>query len=444
MADIPQTDASTVFDNTTDDNTMKGKLSGLLNNAMENNPYFAAGGGLMVLGSGLAIARSGIVKGSRLLYRQMIVDLEIQSKDKAYSWFLTWMGKHPQRVSKHLSVRTTFIQHDNGAINTKFNLVPGPGNHWIRYKGAFILIKRERSSRMIDISNGSPFETVTLTTLYRDRSLFNEILTEAKEMALKSTEGKTVIYTSFGPEWRRFGQPKSKRALPSVVLDNGIKDGVLNDVDDFLNNGKWYSDRGIPYRRGYLMYGPPGSGKTSFIQALAGELDYNICILNLSENNLSDDRLNHLMNNMPERSILLLEDIDAAFNKRTQSGETGFQSNVTFSGLLNALDGVTSSEETMTFMTTNHPEKLDPAILRPGRIDYKVFVGNATVYQIEQMFMKFYPDSSSACSTFVEEISKLNKPVSTAQLQGLFVMNKDEPQAAIKMVHTLGQPHSFI
>lgn len=444
MADIPQTDASTVFDNTTDDNTMKGKLSGLLNNAMENNPYFAAGGGLMVLGSGLAIARSGMVKGSRLLYRQMIVDLEIQSKDKAYSWFLTWMGKHPQRVSKHLSVRTTFIQHDNGAINTKFNLVPGPGNHWIRYKGAFILIKRERSSRMIDISNGSPFETVTLTTLYRDRSLFNEILTEAKEMALKSTEGKTVIYTSFGPEWRRFGQPKSKRALPSVVLDNGIKDGVLNDVDDFLNNGKWYSDRGIPYRRGYLMYGPPGSGKTSFIQALAGELDYNICILNLSENNLSDDRLNHLMNNMPERSILLLEDIDAAFNKRTQSGETGFQSNVTFSGLLNALDGVTSSEETMTFMTTNHPEKLDPAILRPGRIDYKVFVGNATVYQIEQMFMKFYPDSSSACSTFVEEISKLNKPVSTAQLQGLFVMNKDEPQAAIKMVHTLGQPHSFI
>ena len=375
--------------NETGNDSVREKLSKLVGDAMSNNPYFAAGGGLMILGTGLAVARSGIIKASRVLYRQMIVDLEIQSKDKSYAWFLTWMAKHPQRVSRHLSVRTNYIQHDNGSVSTKFSLVPGPGNHWIRYKGAFILIKRERSAKMIDIANGSPFETVTLTTLYRDKHLFDDILNEAKDIALKTTEGKTVIYTSFGPEWRKFGQPKAKRMLPSVILDSGVKEGILDDVYDFMKNGKWYSDRGIPYRRGYLLYGPPGSGKTSFIQALAGELDYNICILNLSENNLTDDRLNHLMNNMPERSILLLEDIDAAFNKRSQTGEQGFHSSVTFSGLLNALDGVTSSEETITFMTTNHPEKLDAAIMRPGRIDYKVFVGNATPYQVEKMFMKF-------------------------------------------------------
>lgn len=78
---------------------------------------------------------------------------------------------------------------------------------------------------------------------------------------------------------------------------------------------------GIPYRRGYLLYGPPGSGKTSFIQALAGELEYNICILNLSERGLTNDRLNHLLTNLPERSIMLLEDIDAAFAKRDKSQE---------------------------------------------------------------------------------------------------------------------------
>lgn len=417
--------------------TLKGKFSSIVANAMENNPYFAAGGGLMVLGTGLALARSGMIKASRLLYRQMIVDLEIQSKDKSYAWFLEWMSKHPQRVSKHLSVRTNFVQHDNGSVSTKFALVPGPGNHWIRYKGAFILIKRERSAKMIDLTNGSPFEIVTLTTLYRDRYLFREILNEAKDIALKSTEGKTVIYTSFGPEWRKFGQPKAKRALPSVILDEQIKEGIVNDVYEFMKNGKWYSDRGIPYRRGYLLYGPPGSGKTSFIQALAGELDYNICILNLSEGNLTDDRLNHLMNNMPERSILLLEDIDAAFNKRSKSSESGFQSSVTFSGLLNALDGVTSSEETITFMTTNHPEKLDPAIMRPGRIDYKVFIGNATPYQVEKMFLKFYPGEEELCKRFVDNIEKLNISVSTAQLQGLFVMNKDRPETALQMIDTL-------
>ncbi|CAH1828790.1 unnamed protein product [Saccharomyces cerevisiae] len=423
--------------NETGNDSVREKLSKLVGDAMSNNPYFAAGGGLMILGTGLAVARSGIIKASRVLYRQMIVDLEIQSKDKSYAWFLTWMAKHPQRVSRHLSVRTNYIQHDNGSVSTKFSLVPGPGNHWIRYKGAFILIKRERSAKMIDIANGSPFETVTLTTLYRDKHLFDDILNEAKDIALKTTEGKTVIYTSFGPEWRKFGQPKAKRMLPSVILDSGIKEGILDDVYDFMKNGKWYSDRGIPYRRGYLLYGPPGSGKTSFIQALAGELDYNICILNLSENNLTDDRLNHLMNNMPERSILLLEDIDAAFNKRSQTGEQGFHSSVTFSGLLNALDGVTSSEETITFMTTNHPEKLDAAIMRPGRIDYKVFVGNATSYQVEKMFMKFYPGETDICKKFVNSVKELDITVSTAQLQGLFVMNKDAPHDALKMVSSL-------
>lgn len=423
--------------NETGNDSVREKLSKLVGDAMSNNPYFAAGGGLMILGTGLAVARSGIIKASRVLYRQMIVDLEIQSKDKSYAWFLTWMAKHPQRVSRHLSVRTNYIQHDNGSVSTKFSLVPGPGNHWIRYKGAFILIKRERSAKMIDIANGSPFETVTLTTLYRDKHLFDDILNEAKDIALKTTEGKTVIYTSFGPEWRKFGQPKAKRMLPSVILDSGIKEGILDDVYDFMKNGKWYSDRGIPYRRGYLLYGPPGSGKTSFIQALAGELDYNICILNLSENNLTDDRLNHLMNNMPERSILLLEDIDAAFNKRSQTGEQGFHSSVTFSGLLNALDGVTSSEETITFMTTNHPEKLDAAIMRPGRIDYKVFVGNATPYQVEKMFMKFYPGETDICKKFENSVKELDITVSTAQLQGLFVMNKDAPHDALKMVSSL-------
>lgn len=80
---------------------------------------------------------------------------------------------------------------------------------------------------------------------------------------------------------------------------------------------------GIPYRRGYLLHGPPGSGKTSFIQALAGKLSYNICVLNLSQRGLMDDKLTHLLMNTPERSIILLEDVDAAFNKRVQTSEDG-------------------------------------------------------------------------------------------------------------------------
>lgn len=101
----------------------------------------------------------------------------------------------------------------------------------------------------------------------------------------------------------------------------------MHDVRKFLDGGinkpklilaTWYHDRGIPYRRGYLLHGPPGSGKTSFIQALAGELEKNICILNVNDMGMTDDRLAHLLNNIPPSSILLLEDIDAAFPDRNR------------------------------------------------------------------------------------------------------------------------------
>lgn len=429
-------------------NESDGSFTGMLSLAFlevaGNNPYFAAGGGLMLLGTSLALARLGIVKTSGFLYRQMLVDLEIPSKDKLYLWFLEWMSQYKHRSSRHLSVETNYIQHDNGAVTTKFSLVPGPGKHLIKYKGAYMLVNRERSGKLLDMTSGTPFETVTLTTLYSDRNLFRDLLGEAKSMALKAQEGKTVLYTSWGPEWRPFGNPRKKRVLGSVILDKGISEMVLDDVQDFLSSGEWYHKRGIPYRRGYLLYGPPGSGKTSYIQALAGELDYNICILNLSESNLTDDRLNHLMNHIPLRSILLLEDIDAAFNKREQTAELGFQSGVTFSGLLNALDGVASAEECITFMTTNHPERLDPALLRPGRVDFKILVDNATEDQVERMFMRFYENEDTLCKQFMEKYRELGLAgkVSTAQLQGLFVYNKQDPTAALAMVETLKNPNS--
>ncbi|QRG37932.1 mitochondrial chaperone BCS1 [Candidozyma auris] len=426
------------------DGSFTGTARAMFDQVVVNNPYFAAGGGLMLLGTGLALARSGIVKSSGFLYRQLLVDLEIPSKDKSYLWFLEWMAQYKHRTSRHLSVETNYIQHDNGAVSTKFSLVPGPGKHLIKYKGAYMLVNRERSGKLLDMTSGTPFETVTLTTLYSDRHVFSDLLAEAKRLALKSQEGKTVLYTSWGPEWRPFGQPRKKRMLGSVILDEGVSELIVNDVKDFLDSGEWYHKRGIPYRRGYLLYGPPGSGKTSYIQALAGELDYNICVLNLSESNLTDDRLNHLMNHIPRRSILLLEDIDAAFNKREQTSDQGYQSGVTFSGLLNALDGVVSAEECITFMTTNHPERLDPALLRPGRVDFKVMVNNATEHQVRRMFLRFYEDEKDLCEKFVQKFKDLDLlgKVSTAQLQGLFVFNKKDANAAYNMIETLKNPNS--
>lgn len=407
-----------------------------INAFLEGNPYFSAGFGLMGLGAGLAVARRGFSRLSQLAYRQMLCELEIVSKDKSYDWFLEWMAKHPRRNSRNFAVETNYHQHENGSITANFELVPGPGTHFVKYKNAWIWVKRERSGRLMDIRHGSPFETLTLKTLYMDRWVFREMLDVARRSAQIKQEGKTVIYTSFGPEWRPFGLPRRRRALSSVVLARGVSERILNDLNDFIHSHQWYSDRGIPYRRGYLLFGPPGSGKTSLIQALAGELEYNICILNLAEKTLTDDRLNHLMNNVPARSLLLLEDVDSAFSERKQSSEQGYFSGVTFSGLLNALDGVASADERIIFMTTNHPERLDPALIRPGRVDVKELLDNATGDQIYRMFERFYGDKAAA-QKFTETVMENGQPVSMAQLQGLFVFHKDNPGAALNAVERM-------
>ena len=135
---------------------------------------------------------------------------------------------------------------------------------------------------------------------------------------------------------------------------------------------------------------------------------------------------------IPERSILLLEDIDAAFKNNRTSEQANF---VTFSGLLNALDGVASSEERVVFMTTNHIERLDPALIRPGRVDVKYYLGFASQSQMSKMFVQFYSGEYSLAQKFSSTLSKAK--ISPAQIQGHFIKHKNSAQEAVNFAHSL-------
>ena len=253
-------------------------------------------------------------------------------------------------------------------------------------------------------------------------------------------QGKTVMYTVIGTDWRPFGHPKQRRPVSSVVLDTGVSDNIVSDVREFMDSQDWYKDRGIPYRRGYLLHGPPGCGKTSFITALAGELEYSICVLNLSDRSMSDDRLMHRLADAPENSIILLEDVDAAFISREDSKATeeAFKglNRLTFSGLLNAIDGVTSTEGRILFMTTNYVERLDPALVRPGRVDLMKYIGYCSQQQLKDMFKRFYPNESDLrAELFADNVVELGVEVSAAQMQGYFMWFKNSSQSAIDNIH---------
>ncbi|KAF6207397.1 hypothetical protein GE061_018638, partial [Apolygus lucorum] len=303
------------------------------------------------------------------------------------------------------------------------------GTHYFKHQGTWIKVERTREQHTLDLHMGVPWETVTLTSLGQNKQLYFSILEEARQMALTETEGKTIMYTAMGPDWRQFGHPRKRRPIDSVVLDTGVSDRILSDVKDFLKAASWYGDRGIPYRRGYLLHGPPGCGKSSYITALAGELSFGICVLNLSDRGLTDDRLNHLLSVAPQNTIILLEDIDAAFVSRedTKQVSTAYEglNRVTFSGLLNCLDGVASTEARIVFMTTNYVERLDPALVRPGRVDVKEYIGFCTGPQLEKMFSRFYlTDSPELPKEFSSRVLAEGKHLSAAQVQGYFMRHK--------------------
>lgn len=245
--------------------------------SLKDNPYFGAGFGLVGVGTAVALFRKGSMQAMVLFRRYYMTTLEVPSRDKSYQWLLQWINSQGRRT-QHLSVETTFHQAEQGKINTQFGFVPSPGVHYFVYRNTWIRVERNREKQMVDFNTGVPWESVTLTAIGRKQKLYTEILEEARWLALQKQEGKTIMYTAIGSEWRQFGYPRKRRLLSSVVLDRGITETIVDDVKDFINNPKWYMDRGIPYRRGYLLHGPPGCGKSSFITALAGTI-YLVCSL---------------------------------------------------------------------------------------------------------------------------------------------------------------------
>jgi mitochondrial chaperone BCS1 len=439
-----------------------GASSLLSLNYLVDNPLFAGGVGLASLGAAAALARRGLISGSQLLRRRLLVNVEISRRDPSYPWILAWLSQ-PRSNPGFVASRLTRIHNlsvstatkavapggGSGPVQAHFFLQPGYGRHLIRHApGVYIAVNREKHSTA-NLNTGEPHETVTLTALWAQRHVFEDVFSQAHALAAEANEGKTAVYSVQSMNWAPLGEPRKKRPLGSVVLDKGLKESIVTDVKDFLRRQEWYVDRGIPYRRGYLLYGPPGSGKTSFIQALAGELDYSLAMVNLSEIGVTDDKLAMLLTKVPKRSILLLEDADAAFTNRRRRDPDGYSgATVTFSGLLNALDGVAAGEERIAFLTTNHVDRLDPALIRPGRVDMMVRIGEATRYQAAQMWQRFYGDvdvNGADQARFLKRLDDLGlfggdaggRHTSTAAIQGLFLFNKNDMEGAISMAEGL-------
>ena len=236
------------------------------------------------------------------------------------------------------------------------------------------------------ISNGTVQKPVlALTVALRHAPLLQRMLREAeRSYSATLTEHVLVFSLADGGHSLEYSISK-KRDASTLVLSRQCR-ALFQDAQSFFTpqSKRFYAARGVPYRRGYLLYGQPGTGKSSFVLALASFLNANIYSVSLSEASMSDSMLRMLFSRIPAGSVILLEDVDCLFvegEKDTPAAltvaaggarQTTRQTRVTMSGLLNAIDGVASQEGSLVIMTTNHKAKLDPALIRAGRVDEHV------------------------------------------------------------------------
>lgn len=239
---------------------------------------------------------------------------------------------------------------------------------------------------------------------------------------------------------------KAARDMNSVTMEAEAKRSLLADIKKYIDSSMWYHNRGIGWRRGYLLYGPPGTGKTSITTAIAGHFDLPLYIISFADS-ITDDVLETAFDHLPSQCVVLMEDIDSAGIGRENMMQGGGNDNkfslkktITLSGLLNAIDGPVAKEGRILVMTSNTPDSLDPALVRPGRIDRKVLFGYAKKEVTSKLFTHIFSDDDcEAGDPYLERLSlefaasvPENK-LTPAEIQGFLLVNRDDPQEAVNL-----------
>ena len=249
-----------------------------------------------------------------------------QSSTSSRSWYVWYSGRYERKDEDEDEEEDGEVDAEGLPVKRKkkekmIYYTPGMGTHifWWRFRP--FLFHRYVPGHKGRYETPSESEEISISSFGRSTTSLKELLAECKQLSCREDRDKTLIYRgsskpgSSGSEfsWTR-SLSRVARPMSSVVMDESTKREVLEDVAEYLapRTRRWYANRGIPYRRGYLLYGAPGTGKSSLSLALAGRFGLAIYIVSLNSPMMNEENLASLFSELPSRCVVLLEDIDTA------------------------------------------------------------------------------------------------------------------------------------
>lgn len=327
----------------------------------------------------------------RTTKRFTIAELESIYPDDSHAYITYFLGQ----------TKNNFVYSTSWKANTLFSdgkykpfISVGRGIHLYKYKNKYLLIWL-----LIENNQGiwTPREYISIYTWKWNTRILQEFLNEAETRYLGEPGKIPVYYFDKDGFWSKAVE-KTKRNINSIFGNKDKVDEIKKDIKNFLDpeTKRYYVDRGITYKRGLLLYGEPGTGKSTLVVAIASQFNLPVYYINLS--GLNDYTLFKAFSKVNSPCIVLIEDIDR-YNfvdntkKRINTDSANTDNNIegiTLSGMLNVIDSIITVEGRILIITCNHIEKLDDALIRPGRIDKKLNITLLNSKDIEEMVFHYY------------------------------------------------------
>ncbi|KAM7504906.1 hypothetical protein LguiB_003810 [Lonicera macranthoides] len=264
------------------------------------------------------------------------------------------------------------------------------------------------------------------------RPYLQHIHTVFDEIEQRRKEVKLYINTEAGPEkngrWTSvpFTHPST---IDTAVMDSDLKNKIKSDLESFLKSKQYYHRLGRVWKRSYLLYGPSGTGKSSFIAAMAKFLGYDVYDVDLSRVT-GDSDLKMLLLQTTNKSMIVIEDLDRYLIDKSKA--------VSLSGILNFMDGIFSccGEERVMIFTMNGKDQIDPTVLRPGRIDVHIQFPLCDFSGFKILASSHLGLKEHKLFPQVEEIFETGASLSPAEIGEIMISNRGSPTRALKSVIT--------